>query len=72
MEIGILETTFYCDTAIAAMRSILENSSKAGDTEIDLDLLTEKSFDIADHMVLELRKRVPRLNPENYKTPLNE
>lgn len=53
------EKQFYLDAAINAMQGLMENSTKLGVlVDLDLRLLAKRSFDTADHMLEEYRKRI--------------
>lgn len=58
-KVGIFEENFYTDAALKAMQVLLENSARVSNIDdLDLEFLAKKSFDIADSMLAEYRKRM--------------
>ena len=58
-KVGILEENFYTDAALKTMQVLLENSARVSNIDdLDLEFLAKKSFDIADSMLVEYRKRM--------------
>lgn len=58
-KVGIFEENFYTDAALKTMQVLLENSARVSNIDdLDLEFLAKKSFDIADSMLVEYRKRM--------------